>query len=179
MKTHFVFCGKIGSGKTTVSRLFAEQANARWNSFGSTVKGLAVERSQPTTREALQTLGAELVSTSPDFFCQRVIQQAKPDTGSFFVLDGLRHASILEQLKKILHPDQILFIFVDLDESIRLERIRQRGVPSLQELAKLEAHSTEIQVMAELRELSDFCVDNSTTPTASVARIQDWIRTNF
>jgi dephospho-CoA kinase len=179
MNPHFAFSGKIGSGKTAVSKLFASRMGARWNSFGNTVKRIAEDRHVTPDREALQNLGAELVSICPDAFCRRVINEANPKHGSFLVIDGVRHAAILERLKVILHPTPVVSIFVEVHEPVRLERIRRRGVPGLQELKVFESHSTEIQVMTSLRKSADLCVDNSLTLEVAIARIQEWFNSKL
>jgi|ERR1039458_4186844 dephospho-CoA kinase len=179
MNPHFAFSGKIGSGKTDVLKLFASRTGARWNSFGNTVKRIAAERHLLPNREVLQKLGAELVSSCPDEFCRRVINEATPECGPFLVIDGVRHTSIFEQLKTILHPTPVISVFVEVNEPVRLERIQRRGMHGLLELAVLESHSTEIQVMTSLRNSANLCVDNSLTLEDAVTSIQEWLNSKL
>lgn len=176
MNANLAFSGRLGSGKTTVSKLLAERVGARWNSFGNTVKRIARERGIPVEREALQALGAELVSNSPEALCERVISEAEPSSGCGVVLDGLRHTVILKHLRQSLLPSLLIPIFVDVDEAVRLDRIKRRGGLSIEELRRLESHSTEVEVMAALRKSAQLRVDNSGTPANAVEEILIWLR---
>jgi cytidylate kinase len=176
MNANLAFSGKLGSGKTTVSKLLAERIGARWNSFGDTVKRIARERGIPAEREALQALGAELVSNSPEAFCQRVVSEAQPSSGHDLVVDGLRHTAILKHLQRILLPGTLIPVFVDVDEDIRLDRIKRRGGLSIEDLRRLESHSTEVEVMAALRGSAQLTVDNSGAPADAVDNILVWLR---
>jgi cytidylate kinase len=175
MSANLAFSGKLGSGKTTVSKLLAERVGARWNSFGNTVKRIAQERGLPMEREALQALGEELVSNSPKAFCQRVISEAEPSSGRGLVLDGLRHTVILKHLQQSLLPSLLIPVFVDVDEPVRLDRIQRRGGLSIEDLRRLESHSTEVEVMAALRSLAQLRVNNSGTPGSAVEEILIWL----
>ncbi len=77
------FAGRLGSGKTTLSRAVANQLGARWNSFGNTVRKIAGERSLPMSRQNLQQLGSDLVDQTPEWFCNRVVAEAEPNEGTF------------------------------------------------------------------------------------------------
>lgn len=178
MNADLVFSGKLGSGKTTVSKLLADRVGARWNSFGATVKRIAFERGLPTGREALQSLGAELVSNSPEVFCRRVISEAVPSSGHGLVVDGLRHIAILKQLQQFVLPAPLIPVYVDVDEAVRLDRIKRRGGINIQDLQRLESHSTEIEVMVALRESAQLRVDNSKTAENAVDQILEWLRVN-
>jgi cytidylate kinase len=176
MNADLVFSGKLGSGKTAVSKMLAARIGARWNGFGATVKRIAAERELQIERHVLQVLGEELVQKSPDAFCRRVIAEAIPQSGTTLVLDGLRHLSILEQLRKLLSPRRVILIFVDVQEPIRLERILKREDCDLHTLKELESHSTEIQVMTELRSSAESIVDNSGALASTVEGIQNYLR---
>jgi cytidylate kinase len=178
MNANIIFSGKLGSGKTTVSKLLALRMEARWNSFGATVKRIASERGLPAGREALQALGAELVSNSPEAFCRKVLSEAEPSTGHGLVVDGLRHITILKQLQHLLLPAPVILIYVDVDNVVRLDRLKQRGGINIEDLQRLESHSTEIEVMVALRESAQLRVDNSKTPENAVDQILDWLKAN-
>jgi cytidylate kinase len=175
MNVNLAFSGQLGSGKTTVSRLLAERIGARWNSFGNTVKRIARERGITVERGALQALGADLVSNSPEAFCQRVIREAEPPSRGGLVLDGLRHAAILKHLQQILLPSPVVLVFVDVDEAVRLVRMKQRGGAIIEDLRRLESHSTEVEVMAALRGSADLRADNSGAATTTVEQIVTWL----
>ena len=176
MNVNLVFSGKLGSGKTTVSKLLASRIGARWNSFGATVKRIAFERGMPVERDALQKLGAELVSNCPDAFCRRVISEAEPSSGQGLIVDGLRHIAILKQLQQLLLPATVIPIYVDVDETVRIDRIRRRGGMNIRDLQRLESHSTEIEVMDALRTSAQLIVDNTKTSESAVEQILKWLK---
>jgi len=65
LKVNVLFCGLLGSGKTTVSKTIAHKFGARWNSFGKTVAAIALDRGLATDRRQLQALGEDLVRSNP------------------------------------------------------------------------------------------------------------------
>jgi cytidylate kinase len=175
LKTSLIFCGKLGSGKSTVSRGVASRIGAQWNGFGSTVMSIAIERKLPIDRGQLQTLGAQLVRETPDYFCDRVLSGAGYSTGHVVVLDGLRHESILTLLRKKLAPDNLLCIYVEVEDEIRIERVARRSSLNEDEVRRLDMHSTEIQVEKALRSLSELVVDNSQSPELAVDAVTCWL----
>jgi cytidylate kinase len=178
MHANLVFSGKLGSGKTTVSKLLAAKLGARWGGFGVTVKRIATEQGLPFDRNTLQTLGEHLVTKTPETFCRTVISEAEPSIGQGLILDGLRHISILGHLRQILLPFPVIPIYVEVAEPIRIKRIISRDAHNLQILDRLESHSTEIEVIAALRESAQLCADNSESPETTVEGIVYWLRSN-
>jgi cytidylate kinase len=178
MNVNLVFSGKLGCGKTTVSKLVALRIGARWNSFGSIVKRIASERGLPTGRETLQALGADLVSNSPEAFCRKVISEAEPSSGHGLVVDGLRHITILKQIQQLLLPAPVIPIYVGVNEAVRIDRIKRRGGINIQDLQRLESHSTEIEVMDDLLKSARLLVDNTKTPENTVEQILNWLKAN-
>jgi dephospho-CoA kinase len=176
MSVLFAFSGPIGSGKSNVSKLFAERIGAKRNSFGGTVREIATERGLPVGRTDLQALGAILVASERDGFCRRVVAVALNDVLSTVVIDGLRHVEILAELKRIVDPRIVRCVYVDAPLSIRLERVRLRDGLSQSELVELQRHSTEVEVEQHLRAKSDYIADNSQTVGDCVERVIEWAR---
>jgi dephospho-CoA kinase len=176
MKPLFVFCGPIGSGKSSVSKLFAKQIGAKWNSFGNATREIAGERDVPNKREELQELGAYLIEHERELFCKRVLAPVLGDGAEYGVIDGLRHADVLHELRALVSPRTIICVYVDVTPEIRLSRVEKRDGLNVEGLAKLDSHSTEIQVKTELRKLADFVADNNGTPEECVVRIADCIK---
>jgi len=171
MKANLVFAGRIGCGKTQVSKAVASALGFRWNSFGSTLKNIAGERGLPITRQDLQVLGERMVATEPEELCRRVLVEAKPFGSQPIVIEGLRHRHIREVLLRLLIPQLLVVVYIDLPDDLRLERLRVRDGLTDAEVRKMEEHSTEIQVAAEIRSISDHIVDNSGVLSATVAAI--------
>jgi dephospho-CoA kinase len=163
MSVAFAFCGSIGSGKSAVSRRFANRFAGAWNSFGNTVKLIATERAIEPSRENLQQIGAALVETEPENFCRRVLAGATDSQGSseMIVIDGVRHRSILDHLRRLFTPNRLICVFVDAPLNIRVERLKDRDGLSEAQVLALQKHSTEVEVECDLRAAADFVADNS------------------
>jgi dephospho-CoA kinase len=174
MKHTFAFCGPIGSGKSSVSKLFAMRVGAIWNSFGTTVREIALERRLPTNRESLQNLGALLVKDERSSFCSRVIGKTTSGSAGAGVIDGLRHIGVLDELRRDISPQQLVCIYVDAPRSVRLERVKQRDGLTEEQLSDLERHSTEIEVEHRLKKASDFIADNEVSVEQCVDSIVQW-----
>lgn len=175
MKPHLVFCGMLGSGKSTVSKAVALHLGANWSGFGKIVKKMAEEQGLKIEREQLQAFGEQIVRETPEMFCEKILADASYLNGHAIVLDGLRHASILALLRQKLAPAQLLCVFVDIGEAIRVERVSKRDGLSSERLRQLDMHSTEIEVGKVLRSLSDFVVDNSHAPESAVNAVIVWL----
>src|ERR1022692_651447 len=147
----FVFCGPIASGKSSISKLFATRVGATWNGFGSTVRKIALERGLATDRESLQCLGAVLIKDETVIFCSRVIELAVNAPNKPAVIDGLRHLTILQELRHMFNPRKVVCMYIDTPLAIRLERVKKRDDISPKQLAKLEMHSTEVEVEHQLK----------------------------
>jgi dephospho-CoA kinase len=174
MKQYFAFSGPIGSGKSSVSKLFASTMGAGWAGFGSTIKEIALERHLPINRQELQRLGAELVEKERASFCGQVIAKGSNEQKPLAVIDGLRHLSVLEELRRLVGRERLLCIYVDAPQASRLERVRSRDGLSSEELADLEKHSTEIEVKNRLKEIADFIATNSGPVEDCVHTIVNW-----
>jgi dephospho-CoA kinase len=171
MKTNLVFSGRIGSGKTQVSKAVAEALGLPWNSFGATIKNIALERNLPTVRKNLQSLGEHLVASEPEELCRRVLNEAKPSVAQPIVIDGLRHRHIRDLLQRLLAPAPLVVVFVHAPDAIRLERLRVRDGLTDSQVQGFEEHSTEIQVATEIRDIADLIADNSGALAATVTNI--------
>jgi|ERR1017187_951538 dephospho-CoA kinase len=172
----FAFCGPIGSGKSSVSKLFATKHGATWSGFGATVREIALERGLATDRGSLQCLGATLVKNEAGTFCRRVIALTARASDKPAVIDGLRHIAILQELRHILNPRKVVCIYVDAPLTIRLERVKKRDGLSPDQLARLEMHSTEVEVEHRLKGIADFVVDNQKSVAECVDSIMDWMQ---
>lgn len=174
MNTIFTFCGPIGSGKSSVSKLFAAKVEAGWNSFGTTTREIAQERRLPVSREDLQRLGADLVANERDTFCRRVLNRATESGKKYAVVDGLRHRDVLQTLRKINHPDTVVVVYIDAPLAIRLERVKERDGLAADQLAELDQHSTEIEVETHLKGLATFVADNGGSKECCAESIFNW-----
>lgn len=175
MKPNIIFSGPIGSGKTSVSKQVAATLGYGWNSFGATVKRIAIERSVPVQRENLQALGERLIADEPRQFCHRVLQEAEGTTLKPVVIDGLRHAHIRGVLQELSRPRSLVCIYVHVDDATRFSRIQQRDALTPEKIRTLDAHSTESEVSERIRGLADFVADNNGQVSACSAAVLKWL----
>jgi dephospho-CoA kinase len=171
MKPNLLFAGRVGSGKTHLSEIIANVLGSRWSSFGKTLKAIAVERGIQTSREHLQALGEQLVSSEPKALCCRVLAEAEPKGTQPIVIDGLRHRHIYDTLQKLLAPQPILIVYVDIRDDVRRGRLKFRDGLTDEQIQKLEEHSTEAEVFSEIRGIANIITDNSGSLEAAVSSV--------
>src|SRR5262249_926088 len=110
------FSGRIGSGKTSVSRAVALQLRAAWTGFGEFMREAAVERGlDPGCRDVLQALGERLIAEQGvNWLCHEVIRRANWTPGQPLVIDGVRHIAVLDELRSQLSGHPLVLIHLDL-----------------------------------------------------------------
>ena len=153
------FSGRIGSGKTSVSRRVAETLGAAWTGFGDFVRAVAASRSlDASSREVLQTLGAQLLQDhGPAWLCQQVIARAGWDGHRPLVVDGVRHVDVLNEIGRQLSAHRNVLFYLDLPD----QDMPARGLDASTRRV-IEDHSTEHDVLRALRERANLVV--STAP---------------
>ena len=171
-----VFSGKIGSGKSTLADRVATALGWKRASCGDFIRAVARSQGLEDQREVLQELGAELVARSPGEFCRALLAHFNWHGGEPLVLDGVRHAEVLEALRRVVAPLQVRLVYVETDEAVRRERLRleEEDTPATQ-FPKLEAHSTEQQVGSRLAAAAQLRVSGTRRPPDVVRDIVDWV----
>jgi cytidylate kinase len=165
--THSVliaFSGKIGTGKSSISKAVATKLGWPWVSFGEYVRQIAAKQGLEPTRLTWQTVGEALLLADEQAFCKAVLEQA-PYGFSNIVVDGVRHKTVLESLQKIMLPGRLLHIHLLVDEVTRVERILQReGNLGLTELNRADLHPTEQQVAENFISSANAVLNSSLPP---------------
>ncbi len=153
----------IGSGKSCLSHALQAESGGIILSFGGYVRRESVGRGEGVDRNTLQRMGAELLDELGwEGFCTAALKTSGwPNSGGSLIIDGIRHREVVETLKLILLPLPFALVFVDIECTIRLERLRSRGVLGKKEALAVDSHSTEQQVPSELRAMSDLQLDGS------------------
>jgi dephospho-CoA kinase len=149
---------RIGAGKSTLADSLASALGWTHTSFGGYVRQIAKQRGSDQSREALQRIGEELISTNVQSFSQAVISQIDWRNGC--VIDGIRHNQVLQAIKNIVNPLPTFLVFVDIDESVRRKRLHERGMTDNQ-IDAADRHSTEAQVRSGLKQEADIVLDGS------------------
>jgi dephospho-CoA kinase len=168
--TIIAFSARIASGKSAVSLCVAAELNWVRASFGEYLGSLARQRGLGTERQTLQELGAGLIQSDPEGFCRAVLEDAGWRRGYGAVVDGIRHAEMVDVLRRVADPLPVMLVFIDAPESIRHKRLQSRGV-SLEENARIELHSTEHQVQDLLPIRADLHVDGAGDASAAAGEV--------
>ncbi|MGI8919088.1 MAG: AAA family ATPase [Pyrinomonadaceae bacterium] len=166
--------GKIKSGKSSLSRSLSENLNWPYVSFGDEVRMITRRRGLNPSRGALQEIGEELVAKSAKEFCEAVLAQAEWQPGQFLVVDGIRHLKIVEILRDLVRPSVLRLVYVKTADHLREGRLEDE-ITDRQELARIEHHSTEVQVGTILSSLADRVVDGSKPLNSLTIEIITWL----
>jgi thymidylate kinase len=89
-------------------------------------------------------------------------------------VDGIRHVQVLRALTTIVSPLPIFLVFLDIDESVRRQRLRQRGMTD-EEIDAVDRHNTETQVREMLKQEADVCLDGARDVAELVGDIRTFI----
>ena len=152
------FSGKIGSGKSAVSRAVAQVLRCEHCSFGDYLRdAIGWSGGDPTCRKTLQDLGEKLVRKNPESFCRAVLATGGFTPKNDFVLDGLRHAIILQILRRVARPSTVRLIFLDVSKEARDARIK--GREDSKDLDRASAHCVESELQESLPTYADIVVN--------------------
>jgi adenylate kinase family enzyme len=167
------FSGLIGAGKSTLATSVAQSFGWPHTSFGDYIRDIAKERGTGQAREVLQQIGEEQVSTSLESFTHAVIARVPWHQGC--VIDGLRHLQVLRTLRRIVDPLPVFVVFIDLDESVRRQRLRDRGMTD-QDIDAADQHETETQVRTVITEQADLHVNGLVDVPSLVDQIRHFLQ---
>lgn len=169
----FAFSGKIGSGKTTFSKSFAEQINANYASFGDYVREIAKNEGLDVyDRSVLQQKGVELIQILGwDKFCASVLACFEGCRKGHIVIDGIRHVEAVDALKRIFFGEDVYLILLEIsdDQAVKRQIARSGHVASFAELN----HSTE-QSYAKLKEVASLCLDSNRCVDENSKILYEW-----
>ena len=118
--------GKICSGKSTLAKDFSRWLNFPIASFGGYLENYSLKNGLPTSREALQDLGTQMIEEDHASFLDNVILHSvkKP---SKLLFEGVRHKAIFDDIKQ--RSDKTFSIYLDVKEEVRIERFIKREKP--------------------------------------------------
>ena len=151
--------GKINAGKTSLIKKISEHFGIPVISFGCMIKNLTQIKNP--TRLQLQNFGYEKFTTDgARKMLNDAINFSKNNYAKNIIFDGVRHNTVLEEIKKI--SQKILIIFLDADKKTRYERYREyseRNIP-FEEFQKIDDHPIEKGIEA-MKQFSDVVIDSS------------------
>ena len=153
--------GKIGAGKTTLTRALAERFRLRRVSFGELVTRQAVLRSVSTGRKSLQDVGQRLMADlGPKGMLEAAIEAANARTAPALVIDGVRHVDVYRALTE--RSAETILVFLDVNERERRVRwmLREASRSSTRaSFDEVSRHPVE-QEIDSLKEFADVVVDS-------------------
>ena len=134
-----VVVGRIGSGKTVISKELAKRLNYKFIEVSDIVKEMT-GRGRDTIR--LNKLTGQEVA-------EKLI--TKINDNYDYVISGVRQPEILEELKKYYN---VVLVKLDLWEDIRIKRVNIREECSLEKLRESDALDSELGLDKIMRESS-------------------------
>src|SRR5581483_8461316 len=167
--------GKMGSGKTTLSKDLATAMACPRASFGDYVRQQVHDRGLPTIRDNLQVIGTELLLRDPASFCTSVITSCGWQKGCALVIDGLRHLITIPIIRRITEPAEFRIVYVSVPEEVRLKRLSDRGDGGPQDVARIESHSSE-QELGLIAQIADVEIRGDQVRKMNVSSIRNGLR---
>lgn len=150
--------GQIGSGKTSLALALCKRINAQRVSFGDCVRSEALRRGITPDRSSLQMLGENLIAElGPYGFVRKVLNSI--DKHPIVVLDGVRHIEIWQAV--CLFTFQNTLIYLDIEESIRLNRLKNRDGLDDESIKNAMHHPMEENI-PQLKSLADIVLSEGT-----------------
>jgi len=157
--------GPYAAGKGCVLSFLGERSFTT-HSLSDVIRHELESRGLPETRERMIETGSELRAHHGDaVLAERLVREFLPDRN--YVVDSIRHPAEVDALREA--HSHFRLIWVDADETDRLERLRQRARPgdptSLEDLRRLEGRELANpdpggQQLLAVRERADFRLAN-------------------
>jgi dephospho-CoA kinase len=135
-----VLASRIGGGKSTLAHALSKLSGFPIFSFGQYVKETALTRNIALSREALQNLGEHLVTDDPESFTKGALSGV--DFSAGLIIDGLRHQTVLEQIRSLAEQVPVVLVFVQTARHVRIDRLLARGM-SVKEIERADKHIME------------------------------------
>lgn len=178
------FGGSALTGKSRLSQNVAQALTWPRASFGDYVRALAARRGLGADRSSLQSIGEQLIEADAEGFCRAVLAAASWRPGQPAVLDGVRHASVLEILRRIATPQPVLLVLVTAHTSVRTRRLAERRAMSelateAETIAQIDMHSTERDVHTILSSAADLVVETGENGDDHTQEVLCWLTTRL
>ncbi|MEE9606730.1 MAG: deaminase [Myxococcota bacterium] len=176
--------GLNGAGKGEVVR-YLEARSFYALSLSDVIRDELRERGLEESREQMIEAGNAIrTAEGPGALARRLVSKLEADRN--YVIDSIRHPAEVEVLRG--RSDRFRLIWVEADESLRLERLRARGrggdPATLDELRRLEGRELEsddpaAQQLLAVRELADSRVENGAALEALHQALQRLLERSF
>lgn len=171
------FSGAIGSGKSSVTKELAAKLGYPRVSFGEHVRDVVTsEGLDPTDRSVLQEVGQRLVQTKLQEFVSDVLARANWREDGYVIIDGLRHAEVLMELKRQAEPHPFRLVHIRVDEDARQERLVVRKGLDPRLAQRYDEHITEAQIREIIPQYADRIIDGNQPLDRVVCQVIDFVQ---
>ena len=165
-----VLASRIGAGKSTLAQALKSSSGYQVFTFGQYVAQIARVRNIVVNRAALQDLGQHLVSSDPASFTKGALTGV--DLSAGVIIDGLRHQSVLEQIRLLANPVPVIVVFIRTERKVRIDRLMARGM-NFAEIETADDHIMERSLEETLLPSADIVVDGSVSADLNAQLILD------
>lgn len=169
------FSGRIGSGKTSVTRALAAQLGWRRTAFGEYLRDRIIrEGGDANDRQSLQDLGQRLVDTDPEQFCREVLAHSGRSQGESLLVDGIRHVAMYRLVASLVAPIPSRLIYLSADSEHVRDRVNRRSGEA-NDLVRAEAHRVEAELASDVPAAADAIIDGNQDFDTVIAVTMDTI----
>lgn len=160
---NLVICvsGKIGSGKTSISKEVSSLINVPYFSTGDFIKEIAAQRGiELVDRKTLQAIGLEYVNRGWNKFSSDFLTYCNWSGTMSLLIDGVRDHNFFLAIREAVNPIRSILVYIESDELVRVKRIEYRDSSYI---AEMDSHETESGYDL-IRSNSDIVVENNQSP---------------
>ena len=165
--------GQPGSGKSTIARLVANSLNCNVTSFGDYLRDVAASFGLSEDIDSLHDIGEALIHEGWSSFCRAVLDSGDWIPAHSLVVDGIRHPEAIKAIRSIVRPMPVYWVFLQLEKSARVQRLKKRDNLAADEIDRLIDISNEDQRIDSLPRLADFVIDGELEPRRVLGEILD------
>ena len=164
MKLVIGLVGRVGSGKTAVSKYLQDKYGGKEHRFSQILMDILDGLKLPHERVHLQNLGNILrVRLGEDVIVNAFKQDLEKESSDVLIVDGIRYENEVKMLKE---KDGIL-LFVTASPEVRYERAVKRGEKgeatiTFEQFLENERAETE-KPIEKIKDSADYIIDNSGT----------------
>ncbi|MBI9013902.1 MAG: AAA family ATPase [Clostridiales bacterium] len=155
-----MFSGKVGSGKTSLSKQLANDLQAEYISFGEYVVHIAKKNDlNHDNRKVLQNIGEEQIRKGWHQFCNGLLNYNTIVDFKLLVVDGMRHIDCYNTFQEMYPGEEIIILYINIDNSVSLQR--QKKLDSEINYGKNGLHMTEKEVVTTIPYIADLILDGT------------------
>lgn len=164
--------GRIASGKSTLAKALASSTGWTAASFGAYIRYVATQRGLGTNRATLQAIGSELVQAGEESFVTDVFRSVGWQPGQPAILEGVRHLSVLNAVRRVVAPLPVYHVHVAVGEAERSARVASRGEGD-RGIQLADVHETERDARpgAALEDAADYIAYGTANPAVHAAEV--------